>query len=186
MADANNSANVSTGKPNSSGAVYWAPIGTAVPTDASTALDTAYKNVGYISDGGVTISASVESSSHNAWGGTEVANEVTKYSETTAFEMIETSEAAVQLAFGADAVTAAGGKVTAVEHTIDAFKTEAVLVIETLVGTARVRRTVVPRAKLIERGDIVYKDDDLVKYSVKLANLGTPASKDYYADVSGE
>lgn len=184
----NNSANVSTGKPKAGGAVFYAPIGTAVPTDAKTDLDTAFKNVGFVSEDGVTISPSISSSSHKAWGGVEVSNEVTEYSETTAFDMLETSEDAVKLAFGGDAVTAAGSKVTAVKHTADAFKTEVVLVVETLVGTSGVRRTVVPRAKLIERGDITYKDDELVKYSVKFANLdsGGMTSADYYAETGEE
>lgn len=184
----NNSANVSVGKPKAGGAVFYAPIGTAVPTDATTTLESAYKNVGFVSSDGVTISPSVSSSSHKAWGGVEVANDITEYSETTSFDMLETSEDSVKLAFGGGAVTASGGTVLAVKHTADAFKTEVVLVVETLVGTAGVRRTVVPRAKLIERGDITYKDDELVKYAVKFANLDKDGvtSVDYYAEAGEE
>ena len=185
MATANNSANVSVGKPKAAGAVYWAPIGTAVPTDASSALADAFLNVGFISDAGVTVSTSVDSQSHSAWGGVEVANDVTAYSETVGFDMIERSVNALKLAFGSDAVTASGEEISAVKHTAESFKTEAVLVIETLVGASDIRRTVVPRAKLIERGDIVYKDDELVMYSVKLACLDSDGmtSVDYYAEV---
>ena len=186
MATPNNAANVSVGKPMASGAVFWAPVGTALPTDASTALPEAYLNVGFVSEDGVTVSASVDSSSHKAWGGVEVANDVTSFSETVAFEMIEKSANALKLAFGADNVTASGESVTAVRHNIDAFKTEAVLVVETLVGVNEVRRTVVPRAKLIERGDIAYKDDELVKYAVTFAALEVDGNNvvDYYAKVA--
>lgn len=185
MATNNNSANVSVGKPKAGGAVYWAPIDTAAPTDASTPLTDAYLNVGFVSDAGVTFTTSVDSSSHSAWGGVEVANDVTAYSETVGFDMIECSVNALKLAFGSEAVTAPDGKVTAVKHTVEAFKTECVLVVETLVGASSVRRTVVPRAKLIERGDIVYKDDELVMYPVKLACLDSDgaSSNDYYAEV---
>lgn len=186
MATANNSANVSVGKPKASGGVYWAPIGTALPTDASTALSDAFLNVGFVSDGGVTLSSSTESSSQKAWGGTEVANSVTAYEETTSFEMIEKSVNALKLAFGATNVTASGETVSAVRHTIDAFTTEAVLVVETLVNATEIRRTVVPRAKLIERGDVTFKDDELVKYPVTFANLDADGmtSVDYYAAVA--
>lgn len=186
MATANNSANVSVGKPKAGGAVYWAPIGTTVPTDASTALDAAFLNVGFVSDAGVTISTSVESSSHKAWGGVEVANDVTGFSETTSFEMLEKSVNAMKLAFGAAAVTATGEEVTAVKHTVEAFKTEAVLVVETLINSTEIRRTVVARAKLIERGDVTYSDGDLVMYPVTFANLDADgaASVDYYAKVA--
>lgn len=44
-----NTANVTTGKPKVAGAVYRAPSGTALPTDASTALAAAYLDMGYIS-----------------------------------------------------------------------------------------------------------------------------------------
>lgn len=186
MATENNSANVSVGKPKVGGAVYWAPIGTKVPTDASTALDAAFLNVGFISDAGVKIGTSTESSSHKAWGGTEVANDVTGFSETTSFEMIEASANAMKLAFGADQVTSTGEAVSAVKHSIDAFLTESVLVVETLVNASRVRRSVVARAKLIERGEISYTDGDLVKYPVTFANLdnGGTTSVDYYAEVN--
>ena len=42
----NNTANVSVGKPRPAGGIYRAPIGTALPTDANTALDPAYKSAG--------------------------------------------------------------------------------------------------------------------------------------------
>lgn len=186
MATDNNSANVSVGKPKVGGAVYWAPAGTTLPTDASTALPSAFLNVGFVSDSGVSIGASTESNSHKAWGGTEVANDVTGYSETTAFEMLEVSANAMKLAFGPDQVTASGESVTAVKHSIEAFLTESVLVVETLVNSSRIRRSVVGRAKLIERGEINYNDGDLVKYPVTFANLdnGGVTSVDYYAEVA--
>ena len=39
---ANTATNVSTGKPNISGAVYVAPMTATLPTDATTALDAAF------------------------------------------------------------------------------------------------------------------------------------------------
>lgn len=41
-------ANVTTAKPKIGGAVYSAPLGTALPTDATTKLDDAFKALGYI------------------------------------------------------------------------------------------------------------------------------------------
>ena len=46
MADAKN---VTAAKPKVGGAVWRAPLGTTLPTDAKTALDKAFKSLGYIS-----------------------------------------------------------------------------------------------------------------------------------------
>lgn len=178
---ATDSKNVSVGKPKAGGAVFWAPAGTTAPTNATTALASAFLDVGYISDEGVTQSSNVESTSHNAWGGDEVANDVTTYGETTSFTLLEVSENAQKLAFGSANVAAS---LASVAHKMDAFTTEVVLVIETVVGASKVRRTVIPRAKLIERGDIVYVDNDLVGYPLTFANLvdeNGATSYDYYA-----
>ena len=48
-----NSANVTAGKPKITGAVYRAPLGTTLPTDATTDLAEAFKNMGYGSEDGL-------------------------------------------------------------------------------------------------------------------------------------
>lgn len=45
--------NVTTAKPKIDGAIYSAPKGTPLPTDAKTALNVAFKPLGYISDDGL-------------------------------------------------------------------------------------------------------------------------------------
>ena len=49
-----NVSNVSTGKPKVAGAVFFADVGTTLPTDASSALAAGFADLGYVSENGVT------------------------------------------------------------------------------------------------------------------------------------
>lgn len=49
------------------GAVYFAAVGSTAPTDASTALSSAWYNVGYTTEDGVTITPSVDLGDVRAW-----------------------------------------------------------------------------------------------------------------------
>ncbi len=64
-----NSKNVSVGKPKKAGAIFRAPLGSTLPTDATTTLDAAFVQLGYASEDGLTNSNSPESDNIAAWGG---------------------------------------------------------------------------------------------------------------------
>lgn len=68
---ANNKDNVSTGKPKVGGAVFTAITGSTLPTDATTALDAAFKSLGYCSEDGVTNSSGI--STENIKRGVEIS-----------------------------------------------------------------------------------------------------------------
>ena len=55
----NNALNVSAGKPMLTGAIWTAPLGTALPTSTTEALDAAFKCLGYCSDDGLTNSTNL-------------------------------------------------------------------------------------------------------------------------------
>lgn len=182
---ANNSANVSAAKPKVDGAIWWAPAGTDVPTDASTALVEAFVSVGYVSEDGLTEKETRSYTKFKAWGGDTVESSQTEYAKSYGFKMIETNEATMKARYGADNVTAEGGKVSQVKHNATELP-EGVWVIEMIIA-GKIVRKVMPRGKIEEIGDIAYNDGNLVAYDVTLGLL--PDSNgdyeiDYYAEVA--
>ena len=65
----NNKKNVSLGKPKKTGCLYYAPAGTDLPTDATTALPATYTCVGYLSEDGVTNATDTDTTDINEMGG---------------------------------------------------------------------------------------------------------------------
>lgn len=180
---ANNSANVSAAKPNATGAIFWAPATAAVPTDASTALAGDFKSVGYVSEDGLTEKESRTYETFGSWGGDEVASSQTKYSKSYSFSMIETNDTTMKIRYGVGNVTADGdGNVSKVVHNA-AELPEGVWVIEMIIA-GRICRKVMPKAKIIETGDVAYNDGELVKYPVTIGLLpgeNGAYEVDYYA-----
>ena len=72
MSSTNNASNVSAGKPKITGAIFVAPVGTTLPEDATSELNSAFKGMGYVSDAGVVNGTSMETTKIKAWGGATV------------------------------------------------------------------------------------------------------------------
>ena len=81
----NTATNVSTGKPNVTGAVYVGPKTATLPTDATTALPSSFVCLGYVSEDGVENANEMDVSDIKAWGGNIVSENITlkHYMNTT-------------------------------------------------------------------------------------------------------
>jgi len=165
----NDVTNVSVGKPKAGGAVFVAPANTVAPKDAIATLGQAFQNVGYCSEDGLTNAVTTESSSIKAWGGDEVLNIQTSRSETFAFAMIETNEAALRQIYGEENVTLGTDSLSILHNS--KLKTNHVWVFEILLTNDRVKRIVVPCGKITTVDDIAYKDGEAIKYGVTLSAL---------------
>lgn len=161
-------ANVSFGKSKATGAVYVAPAGTTVPTDGTTALAAAFKNMGYISEDGYTCSTETETSEIKDWNGRVVLEGQSGYKETHTVNFIETNIDTLKVIYGTSNVTQSGNTITV--NSNGAELEEHVVVIEIALTGGRIRRIVIPKAKIADRsGEITYNATSAISYPAKFS-----------------
>lgn len=163
MESSNNASNVSFGKPKATGAVFVAPAGTTVPTNATSNLDVAFKGLGYVSEDGLVNSIETDTEDVIAWGGDKVLSGQTTFSETFMVNLIETNPEALKVFYGEDNVTVDGNSITVNQNS--AQLPNVVVVFELVLTGGRVKRIVVPNAQIVDRsGEITYVDGEPIAY----------------------
>ena len=165
MADVSN---VTTGKPKVGGAIFRAPVGTTLPTDATTALDKAFKSMGYISDDGLSNSNSPDTDTIKAWGGETVLVVQKGKDDTFQATFIEAKNVEVlKMVYGDRNVS--GDLTTGITVKANAEEAESYsYVIDMIMRNNTMKRIVIPLAKVSDVGDITYSDDDVVGYETTL------------------
>lgn len=156
--------NVTAAKPKVGGGIYSAPLGTALPTDATTTLNTAFKNLGYVSEDGVTNSDERSTDDIKAWGGDTVNTVQTEKKDTFKYTLIEALNIDVlKEVYGDSNVSgtlAAGITIKSNSKELEAHS----IIIETVLTDNALKRIVLPNAKVTEVGEITYGDSDNVGY----------------------
>lgn len=128
------------------GKVWVAPAGTALPTNTATALNAAFKDVGYVSEDGVTFTDSKEIEDVGAWQSFyPIRKLITGKNFAVEFIMRQWNEDTVKVAFGGGTISRTAGITTyRPPKPSDALDVRAV-VIEWFDGAATYR-LVIPRA----------------------------------------
>ena len=174
-----NVAYVSAAKPKLGGAISYAPTTTTLPTDATTALDAAFVNVGYISEDGVTQGITRDSEKIKAWGGDTVMTSQTDFAETFTFTLYEILNVDVRKAmFGADNVS--GALSTGITTLINSTELPAQAWAFDIVYNGAISRIVVPYGKVSEVGEVVYADGEPVGYEMTITALPDTAGNCSY------
>lgn len=176
---ANTALNVSAGKPKATGAIWVAPLGTALPEDTTTALDD-YACLGYCSDDGLTNGTNLESETIKAWGGDTVLTIQTSKDDTFGFTLIEVLNVDVlKFVYGSDNVSgdlASGITLNANNADVE----EKVVVIDMIMRDNTAKRVVIPACKISEIGDITYSDSEAVGYEITVTCTPDTSGNTHY------
>lgn len=160
--------NVVTAKPKIGGSIFYAPVGTALPTDASTALNASFKSVGYISEDGVDNDDTITTNEIKDWSGETVLVVETGHSDEFKFTMLDAvDENAMKLRYGSANVS--GAIATGITAKSNINVGEAVsIVIEMVLQEQRKKRIVIPSCKASSFETIKYKADTAIGYGVTM------------------
>ena len=157
--------NVTVGKPQITGSIFAAPVGTTLPTSVNDTLAAAFSEMGYASDAGVVNSNSPSVTSFKAWGGDVVLEAQTEKPDTFKIVFIEATNVDVlKVIYGEDNVTvnATTGEIAITANSDEQDSMS--LVIDMILRNGTAKRIVIPEGKVTSVADVTYNDSTLVGY----------------------
>ncbi|RNL44733.1 phage tail protein [Paraeggerthella hongkongensis] len=182
MADAvkNSNENVSAGKGVAGGYMFRAPLGTAKPTDFSTALNAAFKCCGFVSEDGVSFASESDVEELRDMNGDVMDASKTSNSEKFTTVLAEMKAMTQEIMYGEKNVTDAGGMITV--HINGSETDRYVYVFELLLKNGRKWRRIVHEANVTELSDLKVASGELVGREATFTSYKDAETGDYYTD----
>lgn len=175
-----NTNNITTGVRRTLGGMYRAASGTSLPTDATTTLASAFKDLGYIHEDGVTKTKSRETVEVKDWAGETVKVVKTQDAIEYSFKAIEfLNEDTIKAVYGSNNVTGTVATGLAIVENNSPLE-EAVYVMDEVSLDGVLMRTVIPRGVISELGDEIHKKDEVLSYDMKLKALPDASGNSTY------
>lgn len=184
---ANTATNVSTGKPNISGAVYVGAIGTAtLPTDATTALDsTKYTCLGYVSEDGLEANNEMDVSEIKAWGGAIVYRSLNGLDDTFSLSLIESKNVDVLKAVYGDSNVTVDADDNVTVNVVAEDPQEKIWVFELALRGGKAKRIIIPDGAVTAREPITYNDSDAIAYGITVSAYPDSTGKSHIEYIEG-
>lgn len=184
-------ANVIAGKPKVGGAVFRAPLGTPLPTDASTPLPAAFTELGYVSSDGWSRQIDKSYEAIAAWGGDEVSKSRSEHSVGFSLELIEDLNEDAQTAkWGTAAVTVTAASPTVGKKITVAYKgeeTEPAVWVLDMDDQGTLHRTVFGNATdTTESFEQTFSDSDVIKLPFEMTVYRDDTGTFFYDYIQGK
>lgn len=162
------------------GGIKVAPIGTVTPTDPTSVLNAAFKELGYVNEDGLKLSHDASDDKIKVWGGVTIRTIRSDYSATITGTLLSTLDIDVlKNVFGDSLVTQKSGFIS-IKHAAD-IAPEKVYIIETKDASSGGRkRYVVPKGQITVSGDVNLSHKEITGFEVTIEALADKDGVCYY------
>lgn len=172
----------------STGGILSAPLGSALPTTASTALDATFKALGLIGEDGLSETADRSTDQIRAWGGSLARVVQTEFGLSYTWQFISTNRAVLEEVHGVDNVTVTPGVDPAFDELAIAVNNKQLptksYVFEVKDGDNKIR-IVIPNGQITAVGGITYSHNDIIRREVTLSCYADESGNEAYQYLTG-